>query len=166
MDRNGKINIQKFYLWNANESNIVQLIQLCINAFSKQFPLVEHMDYDNSNEDSEESEEDSEDDSKNDSEEDSEEGFDEDSEEVSEKNTEENSETESEEEAFEEEDSENPHSLESKMDKGTFLPDNLQGLIKYIVVVIDRTWALSETNRTELFGHSLPETTELNQTEL
>ena len=84
VDRNGKINIQKFYLWNTNESNIVQLIQMCINAFSKQFPLVEHMDYDNLNEDSEESEEDSEDDSKHDSEEDSEEGFDEDSEEVSE----------------------------------------------------------------------------------
>ena len=32
--------------------------------------------------------------------------------------------------------------------------------------MIDRTWALSETNRTELFSHSLSETTELNQTEL
>ena len=33
-------------------------------------------------------------------------------------------------------------------------------------LVIDRTLALSETYRTELFGHSLPETTELNRTEL
>ena len=35
-----------------------------------------------------------------------------------------------------------------------------------MILVIDRTRALSETNRTELFGHSLPETTELNRTEL
>ena len=32
--------------------------------------------------------------------------------------------------------------------------------------MVDLTWALSETNRTEIFGHSLSETTELNRTEL
>ena len=35
-----------------------------------------------------------------------------------------------------------------------------------LTLVIDRTMALSETCRTELFGHSLSETTELNRTEL
>ena len=36
----------------------------------------------------------------------------------------------------------------------------------WYTIVIDRTMALSETCRTELFGHSLSETTELNRTEL
>ena len=33
-------------------------------------------------------------------------------------------------------------------------------------VVIDQTWALSETSQTEIFGQSLSETTEPNRTEL
>ena len=40
VDGNGKINIHSFYEWNVNESNIVQLIEMCIDAFSKKFPLV------------------------------------------------------------------------------------------------------------------------------
>ena len=43
---------------------------------------------------------------------------------------------------------------EKKEDKGS------------LTLVIDRTWASSETNRTELFGHSLSETPEPNRTEL
>ena len=33
-----------------------------------------------------------------------------------------------------------------------------------MIVVIDQTWVLSETNQTELFGHSLSETPEPNRT--